>query len=556
MTLSIDWNRLGTGISHWFEPSPLLTTDARRRRARLLAIMIVPFFFNSLAGALFTPQPVSTSLWILSALLLLAFFLSRTRYAQIAALLTVVGYTLPSFVAVIALPQYTTQAVWTAMPWMVIPIFLGSIWLPVSLLLWVTVLVCGFMTAMPLILEGLTYSHMKGPLVLCLTTFGLAIIGSALTQRDQRSIEDQSLQYQRSQLLLATVLDNIQEAVIVFDLDGMIKSMNQAAAKLLATEGIDHHALHASQFCSDIVTHMELTTPRDNKLTDTRDYLLHNHVCHRQNGDSFKADLVLKRITVAKENFFLLILRDLTEKLQLDTMKNDFVASVSHELRTPLTSIEGALALLNSLHKGQMEEQASKLLNIAQRNSQLLTELINDILDLSRLEGGHMLFHKESFDLCTLVRGTLEENQPLAAGAQVNIELRSPAFPIVISADPIRLRQVINNLLSNAIKFSPKHNNVIVTIDKANNSARISVQDFGPGVPEHFKDRIFTKFTRADTRDNRNIYGTGLGLSISKEIVRQMGGKIDFVSSPEQGTLFFFEIPLQTTIQSNTNLGM
>ncbi len=225
-------------------------------------------------------------------------------------------------------------------------------------------------------------------------------------------------------------------------------------------------------------------------------------------------------------------------------LKDEFVSVVSHELRTPLTSIYGSLGLVMGGVTGPLPERARTILEIAQRNSTRLLTLINDILDLQKIESGRLDFRLETLDLVPLVRQSLETNA--AYGAQLNVEFVLAEAPpqLCLQSDAARLNQVLANLLSNAAKFSPENGQIKVTVKKSGPSARVEIRDQGTGIPEEFQQRIFQKFAQADTSLTRPRGGTGLGLSISKAIVEQLGGTIGFATAPQKGTTFFFELPL------------
>ncbi|RYX82045.1 PAS domain S-box protein [bacterium] len=231
-------------------------------------------------------------------------------------------------------------------------------------------------------------------------------------------------------------------------------------------------------------------------------------------------------------------------------LKDDFVSVVSHELRTPLTSIHGSLGLVVGGVTGAVPNRAQTMLEIAQRNSKRLLALINDILDLQKIESGRLDFELETLDLVPLVRNSLEANAGYGAPLNVSFVLdesfvkEAGISELWVDSDASRLNQVLANLLSNAAKFSPHGGDVVVTLKKHDNLARVEVHDQGEGIPEEFQTRIFQKFAQADASATRPRGGTGLGLSICKAILEQLGGDINFVTGPQIGTTFYFELPL------------
>ncbi|WP_397412684.1 PAS domain S-box protein [Polaromonas sp.] len=234
---------------------------------------------------------------------------------------------------------------------------------------------------------------------------------------------------------------------------------------------------------------------------------------------------------------------DVTELKRIDRMKSEFVSTVSHELRTPLTSIRGSLGLVSGGVAGVLPERAKSLVEIAKNNCERLIRLINDILDSEKIESGKMQFELQSLEMLPLLRQTLADNEGFAAQHQVKLTLHAPRQPLKVQVDSDRLLQVMTNLLSNAIKFSPAQGTVLVLLGRHAGRVRVEVSDNGPGIPEEFRQRIFQKFSQADSSDTRQKGGTGLGLAISKAIIERMSGSLGFTSKVDVGTTFFFELP-------------
>jgi PAS domain S-box-containing protein len=235
--------------------------------------------------------------------------------------------------------------------------------------------------------------------------------------------------------------------------------------------------------------------------------------------------------------------RDVTERKRLERLKDEFVSMVSHELRTPMTSIAGALGLLMGNAAGPLPDAAARLLTIAHANSQRLVRLINDILDIQKIESGQVVFHLRHLGLRALIEQTIEANRAFAQGFGVSIRLDDASADGEVFGDADRIAQIVTNLLSNAVKFSSGGDEVVVTIERRGENMRISVRDHGPGIPEEFKPRIFEKFAQADSSDARQKGGTGLGLSIVKQLVHQHGGTVGFEPAPGGGTIFHCELP-------------
>ena len=238
------------------------------------------------------------------------------------------------------------------------------------------------------------------------------------------------------------------------------------------------------------------------------------------------------------------IVEDISERKRLDKMKNEFISTVSHELRTPLTAISGALGLLSNQLASSLPEPMQNMLRIARSNSQRLSQLINDLLDIEKITNGNMNFELKQHAIRPLLEQAIESNKPYAMEYGVQLFLSEESLDAEVSIEPGRLQQILANLLSNAIKFSPKGERVTLAVSQGSgNSIRINVSDRGPGIPESFRNRIFQKFSQADSSDTRAKGGTGLGLAITKELVEKMGGTVGFDSEEGRGATFWVELP-------------
>lgn len=234
---------------------------------------------------------------------------------------------------------------------------------------------------------------------------------------------------------------------------------------------------------------------------------------------------------------------DITERKAMERMKSEFVSTVSHELRTPLTSIRGSLGLLAGGVAGELTPKARAMVEIALKNSERLVRLINDILDIEKIESGLMVFDRKPQPLMPILVGAVEATTAYAAEYGVRIQLMPSIAGAVADVDADRLTQVITNLLSNAIKYSPRGEEVVVSLQRQADRVRLSVADRGPGIPEAFRARIFQKFAQADSSNTRKRGGTGLGLSIVRAIVERLDGTVDFTSNAAAGTIFTVELP-------------
>lgn len=240
---------------------------------------------------------------------------------------------------------------------------------------------------------------------------------------------------------------------------------------------------------------------------------------------------------------FLAVVRDISERKRAEHDKAEFVATVSHELRSPLTSIKGSLNLITSGMAGPMSERAGSLIAVAQRNVDRLLRLINDLLDLEKLDANMADLTVTSLDLVAFAEEVVAANA--GYGHEYGVELRcvGSAEPIFASISRDGMMQVLTNLLSNAVKFSPRGSCVDLEVVERPDGVRLSVKDRGLGIPPEAYQTLFSRFVQAHGQIDRNRVGTGLGLSIAKTIVEKHAGRIWFVSEVGVGTTFYIDLP-------------
>ncbi len=233
---------------------------------------------------------------------------------------------------------------------------------------------------------------------------------------------------------------------------------------------------------------------------------------------------------------------DITHAREVDRMKTEFIGTVSHELRTPLTSIKGSLGLLLD-GETQLEPEVAELLGVSKRNVDRLVRLVNDILDLSKIEAGKLELQRQPVPPARLCQESIAGVDGFAQRVGVRIDCQIPGELPKVLADPDRVVQVLTNLLSNALKFSPRGEAVSLSARSDSQHVRFEVVDRGPGIPREFRDKLFTRFAQAD-RQQREQEGTGLGLAISQALVLKHGGQIGCLSEPGQGATLWFTLPL------------
>jgi signal transduction histidine kinase len=237
--------------------------------------------------------------------------------------------------------------------------------------------------------------------------------------------------------------------------------------------------------------------------------------------------------------------RQVTDKKQrkLDQLKSEWVSIVSHELRTPLTAIRGAMGLVHSGLAGELSPQAKELIKIANNNCERLTRLVNDILDIEKMEQGLVSLNLKPSDINFIIQEAVSTYRAQANENQIELVLQLEPSSMIF-ADRDRVTQVVQNLLSNALKFSPKQSKILIQTQKKASRVRVEVIDFGTGIPKEFQPQIFQKFTQADSSASRHAQGSGLGLAICRSLIALHDGTIGFEPNNSNGAVFWFELPL------------
>lgn len=240
----------------------------------------------------------------------------------------------------------------------------------------------------------------------------------------------------------------------------------------------------------------------------------------------------------------ILLVQDVTQRIANERLKNEFVSIVSHELRTPVTAIKGGLGLLVSGVLDDDRQKSHELLEVALFNTNRLQLLLNDILDVDKLESGKMEYRFRDCELGVLIDDVIAANAAYALQYGVAVQRDTLAAACRVHIDPDRIVQVMTNLLSNAVKFSLRDGTVLIGVELLPHSCRVSVINRGEVIPDADRERMFSKFFQRDSSTTRSKGGTGLGLYICQKILREHGSTLDFRSSEAGGTSFFFELPL------------
>ncbi len=368
------------------------------------------------------------------------------------------------------------------------------------------------------------------------------ILERTISNAMQRSRLKRELE--KTQETFHAIIDTANDAIITVDNKFVIHSWNKAAQFIFGYNESEVLGKHIF-LLFDTTEHDDLRQQIQNTFTSNNSTNTHltEFSALNKNQQCFPSELSLASWRSDNQQHYSLVVRDITERHKVDVIKSEFISTVSHELRTPLTSLLGSLKLVTSGVVCPIPTTALELLEIAQNNGDRLLHLINDILDMSKLEQGHMEFHYENVVVIDAVEEAVTLNQGYADKYGVSLQLEVKCDYAVVHVDRLRLLQILANILSNAAKYSPRNDIITVCVSDHDSFIRIAITDKGLGVPEEFQSSIFNRFTQSDSSDTRKAGGTGLGLHITKIMVEEMGGKIGFNSVANVATTFYIDIP-------------
>lgn len=337
------------------------------------------------------------------------------------------------------------------------------------------------------------------------------------------------------------VIRSISDGLVVVDAKGNVMMMNPAAEKLLGMSGKSKMGrpltenLREEQLVSLVKTGQERKS-REIELVSQYD----------ETKKILRASSAVIEDADGKTVGMVSVLSDITKQRELDELKANFVASVTHELRTPLVAMDKSIALILNKDAGELSGPQEEILTIAQRNLKRLSFLINDLLDLSKLEARKMALSRQASNLEKIILDAAEGLTNWAKTKEIEIIKRIPQGLPDVDVDPNRIIQVFNNLMGNAIKFTPHGGNVTIEagMGSDNSYLEVSILDTGIGITKENLPKVFDKFYQIGERSAADVSGTGIGLSIAKEIVELHGGRIWVESEKGKGAKFNFTLPI------------
>jgi PAS domain S-box-containing protein len=351
---------------------------------------------------------------------------------------------------------------------------------------------------------------------------------------------------------IENLVDNAGDVILATDLEDRILNWNRGAEIIMG---------YAKE--EMIGTHLSILLPLErfddlavirNKVATTGPIQDLEVQSRTKDGRSIYLSLSVSAITDVEQRIvgFLRIAKDITEKKryeerlkELDELKSDFVSNVSHELRTPLTAIKGSVDNMLDGITGPLNEKQTRYLSRIKANSDRLARLINDLLDLSRIEAGIRLRYMNTF-LLPIATEVIETLRPMAAEKRIQIEVAPDAENVTAWVDSDRISEILINLVGNAIKFTPSEGRVRIHLHSIGGKfVKITVADTGPGIPADHASRVFDRFYQVTQAELQKTRGTGLGLSIAKALVEMHGGKIWLESVEGEGSTFVFTLPIE-----------
>ncbi|WP_243387325.1 ATP-binding protein [Bacillus kexueae] len=341
------------------------------------------------------------------------------------------------------------------------------------------------------------------------------------------------------------ILNNIQEGIQLVDKQGSSLMINSQMTKLLTEQQSGTHLASyeswRNQLLKQVEEPKELEAFLDNVLFQEEDQSksITYHLKDKRKVIQVYAEALFHG---SKQLGTIFVHRDITKEFEVDQMKSEFVSTVSHELRTPLSSVLGFTELM--LNKELKPERQQKYLMTIYQEAKRLTSLINDFLDVQRMESGRQTYDKRYEDIVPIIQSVIDTQKVNAPNHQIVVE-KETDWTIVLG-DRDKLSQVFTNLISNAIKYSPNGGDIKVRLYEQEGNLKVDVADEGLGIPKEALPNLFTKFYRVDNSDRRRIGGTGLGLAIVKEIMKAHDGKVNVTSEEKVGSTFTLMFPLIT----------
>lgn len=351
---------------------------------------------------------------------------------------------------------------------------------------------------------------------------------------------------------MRAIVDTAPDGIVTVNSDGTLESLNRSLERLLGYKSEDLIGHDVNAILPHLLSGGDEGESSPLRTGERRIFGVGREFFGvKKDGEKVPVEVSLSVINLGNQQILTGIVRDITERKEAEQRVKDFYSTVSHELRTPLTAIRTALGIMEHSFMGELTEQARPVVQVASKETDRLIRLINDILDIRKIEAGKLDLKLKKLDPREIINRAIDGVNTLADEAGIKLEKELPETRRIL-ADEDRLQQVLTNLLSNAIKWSPIDGVVKITIKEIDQRCRFEVMDEGPGIPEDEIDKLFGRFQQVSSRDDRSRGGTGLGLAIAKAIVEQHGGDIgvELQNGDGKGSMFWFELPLELKLSA------
>lgn len=392
------------------------------------------------------------------------------------------------------------------------------------------------------------YLHKNGKIIYVLLSVSLVrdmqnvplyFVSQIQDLTESKELEKQAVTRQK---YLQLVLDAVADGIVTLDEQLVIEKHNPGASRILDNAGAELSGLSIlkfiqansqdkfADFCKAFITYND---GKDQKI---------EVLGRRSQKTDYELECHISKLEIENITKLVLVLRDISQLKHNERLKSEFVSTVSHELRTPLTAIKGSLELISLGALGEVNQSLLPVIDISIRNTLRLSNLINDLLDIDKLSVGKLELNTKEQRLMPIIEDVIALNSRFAEEYRVNLELFC-GYDCWVNVDTQRLHQILANFISNAAKFSPLNSQVEIAVYPVEHSVRIAVRDYGSGISDDLKPRLFTRFSQGDGSDSRKKGGTGLGLAISKELATAMSASVGFSSQNGQGSTFYIDLP-------------
>jgi PAS domain S-box-containing protein len=362
------------------------------------------------------------------------------------------------------------------------------------------------------------------------------------TSQREEFISELSREVSRQEERSRMIIDQALDAFVSLDEHGRITDWNETAQLIF---GWKREAVLGQDFADLFIPQRARTQFRKEQLGETSEAggVRTDLTVINRFGREIPVEMSVFPIEFHQQKNYCAFIQDISARKDAEQRIKEFYALLSHELRSPLTSIRGALGLIEGGMVGDIPSEAAEMVKVARESSEHLMGLVDDILDLKKIEAGKFELQIDRVDLSSLATDAVQTLSGMAENQKVILEFRTPDSEACVMADRRRLLQVLANLISNAIKFSPENGKVEIRLVNLSDYWRVEVVDQGPGISAENQLKLFDKFKQLQSPDRKQRAGTGLGLAISKALVEQHHGRIGLTSEVAEGSTFWFELP-------------